>query len=145
MVYARKRAAGDVTHFNEPVAQVSVPLHEVPDYHDRGLYEKGIKSLLDRIAGIVLSIVTLPLVAIIVPGIWMTLGRPAIYRQRRLGLHGNEFTVYKFRTMEADRRNGASSISHAERRVNHKSHDDPRHVPYGKFLRKWSLVLVGWI
>jgi lipopolysaccharide/colanic/teichoic acid biosynthesis glycosyltransferase len=139
MVYAKKRAAGDDTPFGEPIEQVSVPLHEVPEYHRRGFYEKGIKPLLDRIAGVVLSIVTLPLVAIIVPGIWMTLGRPAIYRQRRLGLHGNEFTVYKFRTMEADRRNGTSSISHVDRRVRHKSHHDPRHVPYGRFLRKWSL------
>jgi lipopolysaccharide/colanic/teichoic acid biosynthesis glycosyltransferase len=139
MVYARKRAVGDDTPPVESVAQASVPLHEVAKYHQRGLYEKGIKPLLDRLAGITLSILTLPLVAIIVPGIWMKLGAPAIYHQRRLGHHGREFTVYKFRTMETDRRNGVSSIAHADRRVNHKSHDDPRHIPYGRFLRKWSL------
>jgi lipopolysaccharide/colanic/teichoic acid biosynthesis glycosyltransferase len=139
MVYARKRDVGDDTHFVEPVARVSTALHEVPEFHQRGLYEKGFKPFLDRVAGVALSIVTFPLVAVIVPGIWITLGAPAIYRQRRLGLHGHEFTVYKFRTMETDRRNGAASISHVDRRLNHKSHDDPRHVPYGKFLRKWSL------
>lgn len=146
MVYARKRGDGDDTRFveteaphAEPATKGSGPLREVPEYHEPSLYERGVKPLLDRIAGVALSIVTLPLVAIIVPGIWMTLGAPAIYRQRRLGLHGREFTVYKFRTMEADRRNGVTSFSHEDRRVNHKSHDDPRHVPYGRFLRKWSL------
>jgi lipopolysaccharide/colanic/teichoic acid biosynthesis glycosyltransferase len=139
MVYARKRVVGDDTHLVEPVARVSTPLHEVPEFHQRGRYEKGFKPILDRVAGVALSIVTFPLVAVIVPGIWVKLGAPAIYKQRRLGLHGREFTVYKFRTMEADRRNGASSIAHADRRVNHKSKDDPRHIPYGRFLRKWSL------
>jgi lipopolysaccharide/colanic/teichoic acid biosynthesis glycosyltransferase len=139
MVYARKRDAGDDTRFVEAVASVSVPLHEAPEFHQRGPYERAIKPLLDRFAGIALSIVTLPLVAVIVPGIWVKLGGSAIYRQKRLGLHGREFTVYKFRTMETDRRVGASSISHTDRRVNHKSNDDPRHVPYGRFLRKWSL------
>lgn len=139
MVYARRRDVGDDAHLVEPVTRISTPLHEVPKAHQRGLYENGFKPVLDRMAGVALTLVTLPLVAIIVPGIWATLGAPAIYRQRRLGFGGREFTVYKFRTMEADRRNGKASIPHADRRLNHKSHDDPRHVPYGRFLRKWSL------
>lgn len=139
MVYARKRDEEHDTRLVQPIERASVPLHEAQEFHRRGLYEKSVKPVIDRIAGVAFSIVTLPLVALIVPGIWATLGGPAIYRQRRLGQHGREFTVYKFRTMETDRRNGTTSISHPDRRQNHKSNDDPRHVPYGRFLRKWSL------
>ena len=139
MVYARRRGVENDTHVVQRAEPIAVPLHEAPEFHRRGLYEKSFKPFIDMVAGVALSIVTLPLVALIVPGIWATLGAPAIYRQRRLGRHGQEFTVYKFRTMETDRRNGTTSIPHEERRVNHKSNEDPRHVPYRRFLRKWSL------
>ena len=56
-----------------------------------------------------------------------------------VGLGGEEFTVYKLRTMLPDRRSVAVPIQGRDRRVNHKSPDDPRHVPLGRFLRKWSL------
>jgi lipopolysaccharide/colanic/teichoic acid biosynthesis glycosyltransferase len=111
----------------------------VPIAHVEGIYEKAIKPATDRIAGFTLSIVTLPFVIVIVPMIWATLGRPAIFKQGRIGRFGREFTVYKFRTMLVDRRDATASISHTDRRVNHKSTDDPRHTPLGRFLRKWSL------
>jgi lipopolysaccharide/colanic/teichoic acid biosynthesis glycosyltransferase len=69
----------------------------------------------------------------------MKLGRPAIFKQQRVGLNGREFTVYKLRTMRQDRRANIVQYNGADRRVNHKSPDDPRHVPLGQFLRKWSL------
>jgi len=71
--------------------------------------------------------------------IWMTMGFPAIFRQRRTGLHGQEFTVYKLRTMRHDRRVVQGDFSGNDRRVNHKSQEDPRHTVLGRFLRKWSL------
>ena len=111
----------------------------VPVVHERGMYERAVKPTTDRIAGITLSIVTLPLMLAVVPMIWAKLGRPAIFRQVRVGRFGGEFTVYKLRTMEADRRDTDVSYSHTERRVNHKSTADPRHTSLGRFLRKWSL------
>jgi lipopolysaccharide/colanic/teichoic acid biosynthesis glycosyltransferase len=78
-------------------------------------------------------------VLIIVPAIWSNLGRPAVFKQQRIGRFGKEFTVYKFRTMDADRRFSDVSIGHDERRVNHKSVADPRHTDIGRFLRTWSL------
>jgi lipopolysaccharide/colanic/teichoic acid biosynthesis glycosyltransferase len=111
----------------------------VPDVHVRGGYESMVKPVIDRVAGIVLSVVTLPIVAVIVPLIWWAMGRPAIFKQQRVGRFGEEFTVYKFRTMGMDRRTGELSIAHDDRRVNHKSSEDPRHTDVGRFLRKWSL------
>lgn len=116
-----------------------VTLRPVPEISDRGVYRSVLKPLGDRVAGIVLSVVTLPLVAVIVVLIWSTMGRPAIFKQTRVGRFGREFTVYKFRTMHADRRAARIAISHDERRVNHKSEADPRHTDLGRFLRKWSL------
>jgi lipopolysaccharide/colanic/teichoic acid biosynthesis glycosyltransferase len=115
------------------------PPHVVPTVHEQGMYEKAVKPTTDRIAGITLSILTLPLMLFIVPLIWVKLGRPAIFTQVRIGRFGNEFTVYKLRTMEADRRDGDISYDHTDRRVNHKSTADPRHTSLGRFLRKWSL------
>lgn len=111
----------------------------VPMVHDRGIYEKAIKPVVDRFAGLALSVVTLPFMAIVVPVIWSKLGRPAIFRQERIGRFGEEFTVYKLRTMESDRRTDAKPITHNERRINHKTSSDPRHTSLGRFLRKWSL------
>jgi lipopolysaccharide/colanic/teichoic acid biosynthesis glycosyltransferase len=111
----------------------------VPDVHQPGVYESMIKPVIDRVAGIVLSVITLPIVAVIVLSIWSTMGRPAIFKQQRVGRFGEEFTVYKFRTMGMDRRTSDLTIGHDERRVNHKSTDDPRHTDLGRFLRKWSL------
>ncbi len=86
-----------------------------------------------------LSLVTLPILMVVIPLIWMKLGRPAIFKQTRIGLNGREFTVYKLRTMLPDRRQNTIPWDGKDRRVNHKSPDDPRHVPLGRFLRKWSL------
>jgi lipopolysaccharide/colanic/teichoic acid biosynthesis glycosyltransferase len=111
----------------------------VPIVHEQGIYEKAVKPVADRVAGVTLSIVTLPFVIVILPMIWAKLGRPAVFKQVRIGRFGSEFTVYKLRTMSADRRDAAVSIGHTDRRVNHKSADDPRHTSLGRFLRKWSL------
>jgi lipopolysaccharide/colanic/teichoic acid biosynthesis glycosyltransferase len=115
------------------------PLRAVPETHAPGSYERYVKPFIDRSAGILLSLITLPIVLVIVPLIWWQMGRPAIFTQERIGRFGVPFTVYKFRTMNQDRRMAAVPIDGDERRVNHKSTDDPRHTSLGRFLRKWSL------
>lgn len=116
-----------------------VTLRPVPVLHEAGVYESVVKPVVDRVAGVVLSVVTFPIVVVVVGAIWATMGRPAIFKQKRVGRFGAEFTVYKFRTMEADRRAALVPIEHEDRRVNHKSQEDPRHTDLGRFLRKWSL------
>jgi putative colanic acid biosynthesis UDP-glucose lipid carrier transferase len=55
---------------------------------------------------------------------------PAIFRQRRYGLNGEEITVYKFRTMRVHE-NGATLVQATK--------DDPRTTKIGRFLRRYSL------
>jgi len=124
--------------FEERIATEAQP-RAVPAVHTSSIYEKVIKPTLDRIAGVAFTVVTLPVVLIIVPMIWAKLGRPAIFRQVRVGRFGEEFTVYKLRTMGDDRRDNEIDIAHPERRMNHKSPSDPRHTPLGRLLRKWSI------
>jgi len=114
-------------------------LRVVPDLTDRSAYEKFVKRLIDRLGGLVLTVMTFPILMVVVPLIWWKLGRPAIFKQKRVGLNGREFTLYKLRTMRPDRRQTTVPFDGIDRRVNHKSPDDPRHVPLGRFLRKWSL------
>lgn len=125
-------------HFVDDVAG-QPHLHVVPEVEPRGAYRRFVKPAMDRLGGMALSLLTLPILMVVVPLIWVKLGRPAIFKQKRIGQHGREFTVYKLRTMRPDRRNNVVQWDGFDRRVNHKSPDDPRHVPLGRFLRKWSI------
>ena len=104
-----------------------------------GTYARYFKPVLDRIGGVILSILTIPAVLWIVPSIWIAIGRPAIFKQQRVGRDGVVFTVYKFRTMLADRREQAIDWDDEDRRLRHKTDNDPRHTVLGRVLRKWSL------
>jgi lipopolysaccharide/colanic/teichoic acid biosynthesis glycosyltransferase len=62
-----------------------------------------------------------------------------VLRQRRIGMGGRPFTVYKFRTMHADRRRDDDGYAGPDRRRTHKSADDPRLTATGRLLRRLSL------
>jgi sugar transferase (PEP-CTERM system associated) len=85
-------------------------------------------SLLFSLIGFVLAT---PLMLITAVGVKLTSKGPVLYRQRRVGLNGRVFTVYKFRSMyvDAEARTGAVWASK----------DDPRITPFGKWLRKLRL------
>jgi len=55
---------------------------------------------------------------------------PAIFKQRRYGLNGEEITVYKFRSMSV--REDGSNVVQAQK-------NDPRVTRIGAFLRRTSL------
>ena len=60
---------------------------------------KSVKRCLDITCSILGLIILLPLFLIVAISIKIESKGPIIYRQLRLGLHGREFTMYKFRTM----------------------------------------------
>jgi sugar transferase (PEP-CTERM system associated) len=55
--------------------------------------------ILDIVVAGSMAIVTLPIMALVAAAIAIEDGWPVLYRQRRVGLMGNEFTLYKFRSM----------------------------------------------
>ena len=60
------------------------------------------KRILDIFFILVLSIILLPIALLTYVYILLISGSPAIIKQTRVGLHGNNFKMYKFRTMEID-------------------------------------------
>jgi len=115
-----------------------------PDVSERvvGRYERFAKPLIDRLAAVALCTALAPVMLAVGIAVAVKLGSPVLLRQPRVGKGGREFRVYKFRTMTPDRRTGADAVGEwggEDRRVRHKSADDPRLVPLGRFLRSWSL------
>jgi sugar transferase EpsL len=86
------------------------------------------KRLLDLALTVPAVLVLSPVFAIVASVVRAKLGSPVLFRQRRPGLHGRIFTIYKFRTMiDAYGADGR-----------HLS-DSDRLTPLGSFLRASSL------
>ncbi|MDP8929381.1 MAG: sugar transferase [Actinomycetota bacterium] len=112
---------------------------DVQVLHRRDHYERWVKPTFDTVVAGLLLIALVPLFAFVALLVYIRLGRPVILRQTRTGRGGKPFTMYKFRTMLPDRRVSDRPHHGPERRRNHKSANDPRHVPFGRVLRRASL------
>lgn len=103
-------------------------------------YSRRAKRPLDLGLALFLVAVLSPLLLIVAILVRTQLGRGGImYRQRRVGRNGHPFDIYKFRSMLPDRRVGNRPYIGPERRKTHKSAHDPRHTPFGRFLRASSI------
>ncbi len=107
-------------------------------------YQLG-KRLFDIALGIAIAPIVLAMMGVIAGLVALTCGGQVFYRQRRIGQHGREFLIWKFRTMRphADRilaeylkRNSAAR---EEWTHTHKLRSDPRITPLGRMLRETSL------
>ena len=127
-------AAGAEVRLNRPV--VVPPLPDVS--FGRTPYTTLVKPGFDRVAGVLGLIVAAIPMAAVGTVIAATMGRPVLFRQRRIGRDGVPFEVLKFRTMNPDRRGQPLDVIHDRRRT-HKSYRDPRHTAVGRFLRRYSL------
>jgi exopolysaccharide biosynthesis polyprenyl glycosylphosphotransferase len=75
-----------------------LPLLELLPTNPRS-FQYAIKYVLDRVAALALLVLLAPLLAAIALAVWLSLGRPILYGQRRVGMDGREFRMLKFRTM----------------------------------------------
>ena len=62
----------------------------------------GVKYASDRVLALLGTVIVSPLLLVCALGTLITLGRPILFRQRRIGLDGHEFEMLKFRSMEGD-------------------------------------------
>jgi exopolysaccharide biosynthesis polyprenyl glycosylphosphotransferase len=76
-----------------------LPLISVPPVDPKGLQFR-LKYLSDRLLAVVLLIVALPLLALGAAMVLVSLGRPILYRQVRVGRDGTSFEMLKFRSMK---------------------------------------------
>jgi putative colanic acid biosynthesis UDP-glucose lipid carrier transferase len=88
------------------------------------------KRAFDMMISAMLIVFLAPLLGVIALAVVLDSDGPALFRQRRTGLNGRIFTIYKFRTMTV--MEDGDDLTHATR-------DDQRVTRLGAFLRKSSL------
>jgi lipopolysaccharide/colanic/teichoic acid biosynthesis glycosyltransferase len=98
---------------------------------DQGPYFKA-KRWLDLTLGSILLIMSLPLLAILVVAVRLSSRGPALYCQKRVGLGGRVFTMYKLRSMSVD-----AETATGPRWAS--AGNDPRVTPLGYWLRRLHL------
>jgi exopolysaccharide biosynthesis polyprenyl glycosylphosphotransferase len=98
-----------------------------------------------RALDVAVSAVVLTLAApvILVAALLIKLSSPGsiLFKQRRIGLNGRMFTLYKFRTMIEDAHARRDEVAHLNEMNGpaFKAKDDPRVTPVGRWLRRFSL------
>ena len=93
-----------------------------------GLYRVYIKKILDIFFSSFFLVVLSPLFLVIWFLVRIKIGKPAIFKQKRPGLLGQIFVLYKFRSMNEKRDE-----------FGHLLPDSERLTKFGKFLRSTSL------
>ncbi|MFO1259935.1 MAG: TIGR03013 family XrtA/PEP-CTERM system glycosyltransferase [Sphingomonadaceae bacterium] len=86
------------------------------------------KRLFDLIVSAILLVLTAPLTALAAIAVKLDSTGPAFYRQKRVGLYGEEFEIVKLRTMRED--------AEVDGQAQWAEKDDPRITRLGYWLRK---------
>jgi exopolysaccharide biosynthesis polyprenyl glycosylphosphotransferase len=122
-----------------PVA--GLPLLHVDEPELTGMRQR-VKTAIERVVATTVLALVFPLLAVLMSAICLETRGAPVFRQRRVGRHGREFTVFKLRTMRAD---AAALLAEIAGHNEHgtaplfKVRNDPRVTRIGGWLRKWSL------
>jgi exopolysaccharide biosynthesis polyprenyl glycosylphosphotransferase len=112
-------------------------------YHNKPSNEYALswKYVFDFAFSLMVIILWMPIFILIGIAIKFTSKGPIVFKQKRVGLHGREFNIYKFRTMMVDAEKMQAAIMHQNEANGpvFKIKNDPRITRIGKFLRKTSL------
>jgi len=107
----------------------------------RDPYLLMVKEAFDRVAAALALLLLSPLLLLVAAGVLLSSGWPVLFAQKRAGLNGRVFFLFKFRTMVA----GARQMQHQLKAANEmdgpvfKVKDDPRITALGRFLRRSTL------
>ncbi|HJQ95335.1 MAG TPA: sugar transferase [Acidimicrobiia bacterium] len=104
-----------------------------------GIYVSYVKPLIDRVVGLIALVLCTPLYVVLGLAIWVAMDSPVFLAQERVGRRGRVFRLWKFRTMEPDRRSVQLNWVGEDRRKTHKSAEDPRITGLGRWLRATRL------
>lgn len=91
-------------------------------------YKRYIKRLMDIVLSLCAIILLAPVIAVVALLVRIKLGSPVIFKQKRPGLNGEIFTLYKFRTMTGQKDENGVLLP-----------DEMRLTRFGKILRSTSL------
>lgn len=89
-----------------------------------------LKRIFDVVVSLIALIILLPLIIFIAIRVRLSSTGPIFYKQERIGLNGNPFDIFKFRSMYTNAEEMGPQLSHD---------DDPRITPWGKVMRVWRL------
>lgn len=118
----------------------SVPLINLREPAIDG-YQRMVKRAFDLVAGAVLLVCCVPLIALIALLIKLDSKGPIIFKQERVGENCELFQMYKFRSMVPDAEERVHEVltQSEDGKIIHKVENDPRVTPLGRFLRSMSL------
>ncbi|NHC45893.1 sugar transferase [Motilibacter sp. K478] len=129
--------AGPRIH-TRPVAGLPLLHVEEPQYDG---VSRAAKRVFDATAASLGLVVLAPVLLVIAALVKLTSPGPVLFRQQRVGVHGEPFTMLKFRSMVVDAEERlATLLQHNESDgLLFKMKDDPRITRVGKVLRRFSL------
>ena len=99
------------------------------------------KAVVDSVLSTLICLALAPVVLAAALAVRATSPGGAFYRQTRVGVDGERFTMWKLRTMyvDADARRAELADRSDRDGVMFKMHDDPRVTPVGRILRRFSI------
>lgn len=95
------------------------------------MYRHFIKRLIDVIIAVLALVILSPVFLITAAAIKLESKGPVIFEQRRLGLNGKEFNIYKFRSMVHNAEHTGSGV--------YSGKDDARVTKVGRMIRAASV------
>jgi exopolysaccharide biosynthesis polyprenyl glycosylphosphotransferase len=108
-----------------------------------GRLPRLIKRSVDIVGGSILLLAALPVLLVTAALVKATSRGPTLFRQRRLGVNGVEFTILKFRSMYADAESQRAVVFDQNEQdgggVLFKIRRDPRVTPVGRWIRRLSI------
>jgi exopolysaccharide biosynthesis polyprenyl glycosylphosphotransferase len=121
-----------------PVANISLLYVEAPQFSGA---TRVLKNSFDRLGALALLVLLSPLMLAIAAAVKLTSPGPVLFRQTRIGYGGEQFTIWKFRTMHADAEHLLAELKQRNESDGSlfKIRRDPRITPMGRALRRFSL------
>ena len=89
------------------------------------------RKVIDTIIALIAMVVVSPVLLIVALAIKMDSKGPVIFKQKRIGLNGKPYDIYKFRSMVTNAQNIGTGVYSFE--------GDPRITKVGAFIRKTSI------
>jgi exopolysaccharide biosynthesis polyprenyl glycosylphosphotransferase len=118
-----------------PVDGVPLLQIDVPQFTS---WRRVVKGAFDRLLAVVVLVVFAVPLLLVAIAVRLTSHGPAFYRQVRVSRGGQEFRIWKFRTM-VDGADGVAVDTNDADGVLFKLREDPRVTRLGRVLRRWSI------
>jgi exopolysaccharide biosynthesis polyprenyl glycosylphosphotransferase len=139
--HSRRSHVTDVAGAQVPIRPLcGLPLLVVDERELKGR-RRIAKAVFDRAFAAVALVALFPFLFVVALVIKLTSEGPVLFSQARVGLGGERFVLWKFRTMTVDAEAHLEEILHLNEHdgVLFKLRNDPRVTQLGRVLRRWSI------